>query len=286
MAKVAFMLDTLDGVDEGLKQFYVQNKETKKFELQVDGPIKTQADIDRVTTALNKERTDHKTTKEALKSAETKLTTFGELDPDDVTSKLEKLAQLEAAGTNPTADKIQALVDTGIQNGLKQATTKLQREVDRLTGELTGKVGEVEKLNGLIIGRQVDDAMRAAATQAKVIPEAVPDLLLIARSELKLVDGKVTTEDGRDPSQWLEDRKKVAPFYWAPAKGAGAGGGHETPAGKENPFTREGWNITAQGNLIRGNPAEAEKLALSAGVPKDAAGKPLFGQMPPAPAKK
>lgn len=282
MAKLALLVDTLDGVDEKLRDFYVQNKDTKKFELQIDGPIKTQADIDRVTSALNKERTDHKATKDALKTAEGKLTAFGELDPDDVSAKLDKLSQLEAAGENPDAKKIQQLVDTGIQNGLKQATTKLQREVDRLTGELTSKTGEVEKLNGVIVGRTVDDAMRAAATSAKVLPEAVPDLLLIARSELKLVDGKVVTEDGRDPSQWLEDRKKASPFYWAAAKGAGAGGGNETPAGGDNPFTNEGWNITAQSNMLRADPAKAQKLAEQAGVPKGPNGQILFGQKPPA----
>lgn len=256
----------LEDVAEELRSFYKEVKVGDKvqFELQVDG-MKTQGDIDRVTTALNKERTDHAATKTELKTATTKLQAFGELDPDDVASRLEKLTTLEAAGANPKAEEITRLVEAGVQARLKTETTKLNRTIVTLTEERDQYKKSSEDLNGQIIGRQVDDAIRTAATAAKVIPEAVADVLLMARGEFKLLDGKVVTEDGRDPQQWVEDSKKVRPWLWPVAQGAGANGGGNQQSG-DNPWSHDGWNLTKQGEVLKSDSAKANRLAQEAGT--------------------
>lgn len=256
----------LEDVEEGLRSFYKEVKVGDKvqYELQVDG-MKTQGDIDRVTSALNKERTDHAKAKDDLKTANTKLQAFGELDPDDVAAKLEKLSTLEAAGANPKAEEITRLVEAGVSQRLKTETTKLTRTITQLTEERDNAVKQATDLNGQIIGRQVDDAIRTAALTAKVIPEAVTDVLLMARGEFKLVDGKVVTEDGRDPGQWVEDSKKTRPWLWPVAKGAGGNGGGNLPTG-ENPWSADGWNMTKQGAILNSDPSKAEQLAKEAGT--------------------
>jgi hypothetical protein len=49
------VLDTLDGVDEGLKSFY-QKTEDGKFRLDIEGGYKLPSEIEGLTSALGKER--------------------------------------------------------------------------------------------------------------------------------------------------------------------------------------------------------------------------------------
>lgn len=253
----------LDEVDEKYRDLYVEKD--GKFELQVEG-MKTQADIDRQLAANTKERTAHDETKKKLKAAETKIADFGDLDPDDVTSKLEKLQQLEAAGTNPDASKIQGLVDAAVQERIKRETQKLTRSLETTSEQVRTLTAERDGLTTRITQREMDDHIRASALEAKVIDAAVPDLLILSRGEFTFVDGKPQTSDGRTPGQWLEDRKKVSPYYWPQAKGAGAQGGNGEGGGGPNPFTHDGWNQTAQSQAYKANPAKAIEMAKSVGA--------------------
>lgn len=261
-----FKIEKLEDVAEGLRDYY--KEKDGAWYLQVDG-AKTQADIDRQLAANQSERTAHTATKAKLKDAETKLQAWGELDPDDVTTKLEKLTTLEASGSNPKAAEIQQLIETGVGNRIKGETTKLQRTIDKLTGERDEAVAKAGGLETQITLRGIDDTVRTAAMAANVLPAAIPDLTLLARSAFKLVDGKAQTEDGRDPVQWLEDRKKTAPYLWAPAKGAGGQGGGDGPGGivaGDNPWSYAGWNVTKQGQVLTKDRAQATKLAEQAGT--------------------
>lgn len=270
------IIEKLDEVPEALRDHYVEKD--GKWHLQVEG-MKTQEDIDRQQAALQAERTAHKTTKDALKASNDKLEVWGELEPDDVTAKLEKLTTLEGAGNNPKAEEIRSMAETLATARIKTETTKLQRSLDKMTEERDAAVNEGTGLKTQIVQRTVDDAIRGAATGAKVIPEAVPDLTILARNEFKLVDGKVVTEDGRDAVQWLEDRKKTAPYLWPQAKGAGAQGGSENNGGLQagdNPFSYAGWNVTKQGQAVTADRSKAAKLA-------EQAGTTIGGPKPPKP---
>jgi len=258
---------SLDEVDEKFRELYAEKKGAdgkSTFELKVEG-AKSQADIDRLQAALNKERTDHTAAKASLKTATDKLAAFGDIDPDDVAAKLEKLTTLEAAGANPKAEEITRLVNAGVESKLKTETTKLNRTIATLTTERDEALKQATDLNGQIINRQLDDAIRSAAVTAKVIPEAIADVLIMARGDFKLVDGKAVTEDGRDPTQWVEDSKRVRPWLWPAAKGAGGNPGGDNPGG-ENPFSAKQWNITKQGQMVQADPSKADRLAKEAGT--------------------
>lgn len=254
----------LEEVAEALRDFY--KEKDGKFYLQVDG-MKTQADIDKQLAANQKERTEHAATKATLKVATDKLAVLGELDPDEIIDKLAKLETLEAAGANPKAEEIQKLVDAGVTAKLKVETQRLERTLKTTTDERDALKSQVGELGGKIVQRTVDDAVRDAATVAKVVPEAIGDVLILARSAFKLTDGKVVDESGRDPSQWLEDSKKSRPYLWPRAQGAGGqGGGDGGGLSKDNPFSADGWNLTEQGKLVTANPTKAAELAALAGT--------------------
>ena len=55
------IVDSLDDIPDGIKESYTERN--GKYELQVEG-MKTQADLDRISTALAKERNDHRVLRE------------------------------------------------------------------------------------------------------------------------------------------------------------------------------------------------------------------------------
>lgn len=293
MAVLAAIIAKLDEVAEPLRDFYVAKDD--KFVLQVNG-VKTQADVDAVQRALVNERTEHGKTK-------AKVTTLGEqvqawtdaagegATPETIKAGMEKLGTLEAAGQPDVLKNMDAVVNDRVnkvvEGRIKSETQKLTRTLETANAkinELTGTVGTFVQKDER---RSVVDAVRGAAEAAKCRTDAMGDLLSIAAGELKIVDGKVQTEDGRDPVAWLEDRKKVSPYFWPAAKGAGAGGSDGVGGvdSKDNPFAYANHNVTKIGQLVNSNPAQAAKFAEAAGVPKNPAGVFIWHQRPEAPAK-
>lgn len=286
MPALKAILADIGEVDEKYRDLYTQRGDKWHFS-GVEG-IKTQADIDSLNNALTKERNEHKTTKEQLKTSNDKLAVWADLDPEDITAKLEKLSTFEAAGapdiTKNFQSVVQAEVAKVIDGRIKSETSKLQRQLDEANGKVTSLSTENSTFKTREATRTVHDGIRAAAVAAKVLPEAIPDLLLVAGQELKLTDdGKVLTEDGRDPTQVIEAYKEKRPFYWPAAKGAGGlGNGLGGGVDGENPFKRDGWNQTKIAQLVQKDPARAARLAEVAGVPKDAQGNFKYHVMPAA----
>jgi hypothetical protein len=282
------ILAKLDEVDEQFRSLYTERN--GKFEFTGVEGLKTQADIDRQLAANQKVRTDLTAAQTALKAANDKIAAWGDMTPEDVNAKLEKLATLEAGNSVPELAKnfettVNARVAAVVDGKVKSETTKLQRTIDELKGQLTTATQSIQAFETKDNTRTIHDAVRAAATAGKVLPEAVPDLLAIAGQELKLVDGKPQTEDGRDPTAWLEDRKAKTPYFWAAAQGAGSRGANGEVLDGNNPFKREGHNVTKISQLVASNPTQAAKLAEQAGVPKDAAGNFQWHIPPPRPSK-
>ena len=287
MAIKAILAD-IGEVDEKYRDLYTQKGD--KWELTGVEGIKTQADIDRLNGSLTKERTDHAKTKADFKTATDKLAAWEDMDPEDIKTKLEKLGTFEAAGAPEITKNFSAVVAAEVakvvDGRVKSETNKLQRQLDEANNKLGTLSTENQTFKQREDTRTVHDGIRAAAVAAKVLPEAIPDLLLVAGQELKLTDGKVLTEDGRDPVQVIEDYKAKRPYFWPAAKGAGGqGGGQGGDLTGENPFKREGWNQTKIAQLVQKDPAKAARLAEAAGVPKDANGNLKYHVMPPAPSK-
>ena len=86
--------DTIETVPENYRDLYTERD--GKFHLTGVKGMKSQADIDRLQTALTKERNDHKATRD-------KLTTFGDMDPEQVQAQLDRIPELEAAAAAAAA---------------------------------------------------------------------------------------------------------------------------------------------------------------------------------------
>jgi hypothetical protein len=286
MALLKAIVAKIDDVDEKYRDLYTVKKDAKGvdvWEIQIEGG-KTQGDIDRVNAALIKERKEHGEVTAKFKVATESLAAFGETTPAQVAEFTEKLANLEAAGASDIQKNFQELLATRVaavvDGKTKVATDKLTKQLNDLTVLHTTAVQENDKLKLSDLYRTIDDSVRDAAVASKMLPAAQVDALMRARSAFAVVDGKVVTTDGLTPSDWVEQRKADAGYWWPVARGAGAQGSDGAGGflASDNPWTRNNWNVTKQGEIVRADPAKAERFATSAGskvgatapAPKDA----------------
>ena len=276
MPKIKTLYDKAEEIPEGYAELYTERN--GHFELTGVEGVKTQSDIDRVQEGLRKEKADHKTTKE-------KLTKFGDLDPERVTEQLSELeatkAQLDAAIKDGTVDpkKTEAAVDAAVKRALgpvEREKTQLQRDLDAARKTIVEKDGKVVELETGIKQSKIEGALRDAAIAAKVVPTAIDDAVFVSARLFELTeDGRVLTRDnvgvapGLEPKDYYKDAQERRP-HWYPqsvgggSRGGGPGGGADRGA---NPWTKEGWNITKQGQTLRTVGKEkAAAMAAVAGV--------------------
>lgn len=255
--------DSADSIPEGFKGLY--DEADGKFTLAGVNGMKTQKDINNVQEALRKEREDHKKAKDAL----TPWSSLGEVA--DVQAKLDRIAELEAAAEGKLDDeKINKLVE----GRLTQKTAPLERQIKTLTDESDAVKAENATLKTQIETRDRNDAVRAVATEMKVIATAIPDVEMVAGMYLERNEAGdfVTKADasgvtpGVDVKQFLKEMQKVRPHWWPASQGGGAGGGIGENGGDSNPWAHDTWNVTAQGALIKSDRATAERLAKAAGT--------------------
>ncbi|AVJ51759.1 hypothetical protein Vid5_gp04 [Pantoea phage vB_PagS_Vid5] len=234
-----------------------------KFVLTGVKNLVTQENITRLQGALEKERNDHKATKE-------KYAPLAGKDVNEVIATLDRIPELEAAanGAGNDSKKIDALVEAKIKTRL----APIERERDQLktaNGELVKKV---ETLDGRITADTIKSVVTKAALDAKVIPSALDEVIMYGERLLQVDEGgKVITKDGvgvtpgLDPTVWLTEMLAKKP-HWLPGSNGGGAGGSNGGGGGTNPFSHAGWNMTEQMKLVRSNPARAEQFAKAAGV--------------------
>lgn len=254
------VVDNLNDIPEHFHELYTERN--GKFEISGIEGLRTQGDVDRLQTALTKERNDHKGTKE-------KFSAFSNLDPQEVLQKLERFPELEEAAKGKLDDtKIEEIVN----NRIKSRLSPVERERDTLKSQIAERDQIILSYQTKETQRTISDKVREAATTAKILPEAFDDALLLAERVFELTeDGRVVTKDnvgvtpGIDPSVWFNELQAKRPHWWGPSAGGGASGS-KTPGGQTNPWSHEHWNLTEQGKILTSNRSRAEQLAKSAGT--------------------
>jgi hypothetical protein len=256
--------DTISAVPENFRSLFTE-KDGKAVLTGING-LKTQSDVSNVQEALRKERADHAAAKEALKP----WLSLGK-KPDEVLTTLDRVAELEAAAAGKIDEtKIQQIVE----NRLVQKTAPLERQLRDTTAELTTVKQERDDLKNGLQRRDMSDAIRAVATEMKVVPTAIADIELIAQSYLERDEsGKFIVKAGvngltagLDVKDFMKEMQKQRPHWWPASAGGGAGGGGGGFGGEANPWAANSWNMTAQGAVVREKGmAVAEAMAKAAG---------------------
>lgn len=223
--------------------------------------MKTQDDVNSVMSALNKERNDRK----ALAA---KYAPLGDREVSTILADLDRIPALEAGAKGSDAEAIEAQVAARVE----QATAPLKRDITTLTTErddLNTQVQGFQQANTL---RTVSDSLRSAATKAKVLPEAIDDIVALGQGLFEAGDNGVIAKTdlkgvtaGIAPEVWLTEIKRSKPYFFPATQGAGGRGGQGGQGGT-NPFSKENWNMTEQGRLVNSDRALAEQMAKNAGT--------------------
>ncbi len=245
-----------------------------KFVLQatIEG-MKTQADVEKVQKALNSERDAHKALKDKFELLP------ADLDLEKLQEDLDELAELRAGKDGkPDDEKIEEIVTRRLARQLgpvERERDKLKQQVTDLTTERDGLLGE--KRTGTLHSQ-----LREAATAAKVVDTAVEDILLHGERLFEIDEhGSVVPKDGSKldagltPAEWLDSLRESKPHFFPMSSGSGArgaGGGD----GKSNPWSKDGWNLTAQGQYVQKHGEERAKQAAAS------VGSALGATKPPA----
>lgn len=269
-----------DDIPEAFRPLYTERE--GKWELtQVKG-IKTQTDIDKLQTSLGKERTAHGETKAKLK-------VFDGLDAEQITKDQDELKEarirIEAIDNDPEnkggkldEEQINKLVEARVATQM----APINREMETLKATNAEQAETIQGHEKKDTVRTITDAVREAGTTSKIIETAMDDVLMLSERIFEVTDdGHVITKDGVgatpgiEPDIWLSEMQEKRPHWWPAAEGGGAKGGQQQSGFPDNPFTFAHWNMTKQGEIVKSDPAKAERMAKAAGV--------TIGSMKPAP---
>lgn len=267
--KLKAIYDNKEDIPTGFESAYVERN--GKWELQVEG-MKTAADVERVQSALESERTEHKAAKRRLKGLgdDDNADSFQDLKDENEDLK----AKLETAGQDKVSDEdIQKRVDAQV----KLAMRPLERANSKLTEENADHLVTIgtqsHKINSGLIRGDVTDVL--GTKELGINPDALPDIEIYAERVMVVgEDGARLTKDGVGVTPGLTLAELIAEMrangqrnhWFGKTQGAGSPGGDGGNHGGANPFKEgDSWNSTEQGVLIQNNPALAKSLAEQAG---------------------
>ena len=270
MPELKAIYDNPDDIPESIEDFRSLFVEKNgKWELSGVSGVQTQGNVARLEAALKKERDDHKSTKSALQ-------VWGELDPEDVHSKLDRIPELEAAADGKLDDaKIEELAQKRAEATMRSKLAPMERELGKTKKEREELATALGEYQAKETRRTIHDKTRKALLDAKVLNEAHEDALMLAERVFEITEeGQVLTKDGvgvtpgLEPAAWLQEIQDKRPHWWPASQGGGAkGSGGVGGFGGKNPWTAEHWNMTEQGRILREKGTDyAERLAQAAGT--------------------
>lgn len=258
--------DKIDDIPENFRELYTEQE--GKFVLTGISGVKTQADVDRVLEGAKKEREEHKATKEKLHAWD------GFEDPQKLREQLDRVGELEvmAKGSKEEFEgKLEELTEARVRSRL----APVERQNKTLAEQLTEAKTLTEQLLGEKVRRTIGDKVGEACTAAKVLPEALPDIKLLANQVFEVTeDGSVLTKDnpygvtaGLAPDVFLSEMQEKRSHWWPRSTGGGSQGSGGSGGTGGNPWSHDSWNLTEQGKYIKANGvAKAEQMAKAAGT--------------------
>lgn len=259
--------NSADEIPDGFADLYTE-KDGKWHLTGIKG-MKTETDTNKLSKSLREERDAHKKTKD-------KLAKLGgdDVDIDEVVGQLDELEDLRArieAGEGGKVDekKLEELVEARMKRELRP----LERERDQLKSRNQELEGENGTLKTTINNGTIESRLRELATGENVVGSAMDDIVFMGTHMFEVAeDGAIVAREGArgveagiTPDIWLTDMREKRPHWWPASQGGGAGGGKDGISGGANPWGAKTWDMEAQGAMVRGDRAKAERLAKAAG---------------------
>lgn len=255
--QIELSYDSADDIPTGMESLYTE-KDGKHILTGVKG-MKTQADIDRLNTALVKERSDHKAAKTQLSA----LSSYGTIE--EITANLDRIPELEAKqGKGDPAD---------VEKIVTARLAPVQRKLDEALNTIAEKDKEIGGYKGEKTKATLAETVRKAAKGLKIRESAIEDAIMFGERVLTIDEsGNVVTKEnsGVTPFATAEDMlRDILPTrqHWLEDSfGGGSQGGKGNQFSGTDPYSHDGWSITEQMKLMKADPAKAKKLAERNGV--------------------
>lgn len=247
--KLKSVLETLDGVDESLQSVYVEKD--GKFFLNVDG-IDNHPDVVGLKNSLAASRADKKAVETELSNLKDKYGTL----PEDFT--VDEYNRLKDAGGG--------IIDQRLADQRTRLTAEKDAIVKSLEAERDSFKNRVEKLAS-------ENAINSALSEANVAPHMQKAVRAMFQSQIKVDyegDEAIVTIENLpvvDKIKAWAGTEEGKYFVVAPTNGGGGGGNTNSPTNtKDNPWSKEGFNLTKQMEMERSDPAKASQLKAAAGI--------------------
>ncbi len=208
------------------------------------------------------------------KQIQESLKRFDGIDPENVKKMMSVLESSEEA---------KLLAENKLDEVVNKRTEKLRIDSERLKSEFDEYKAESEKKNNdwkqKYAAKVIETELRREAEKAKVVPEAIDDVISRARGIFSLdEDGKIEARDSDgniitvkkkalNPEVFISQLKETAPHFWPKSQGAGASGGTGNGGMNEvNPFipNTPGFSLTEQSKLMNSDPEKARMFEQAA----------------------
>ena len=216
---LAHIIDDVSGLPEAVAKEYIKGDDGK-YRLDVTGMVPS--------SKLVEFRDNNISLKQQLEA-------FNGVDP----AKYKELQNIEKQL------KESKLVDAGKIDEL--VSSRVESMKTSHLSEISDRDKKLEIANRQLETLLIDSSVRAAAATASVLPTAVDDILLRAKSVFKIVDGQAVPvnsngqtiygQDGVNPmsvSEWIKGVSKSAPHLFAGSQGGGAGGSRSSSSKSQN----------------------------------------------------
>lgn len=266
------VVENLDGVAAELHALYVERD--GKFVLDIDqDSIRVHPNVTALSNALTAQKEDNRKVKARVAELEAKIKGLPEdFDPAEVETLRERVAELEAAVEgDPKSKEKQQKEAARLREMLDQKMASERKKWDTEKADLQRQISERDTRIARLL---IDNGLDAAMDSANIDPKYRKAVRAMLRDQVKVVDKDgnyaAVVETDLDPelpldrfvADWSQSDDGRA-FVGQP-KGGGAGGGQGSNTTK-NPWSKDHWNMTEQGKLIRENPTKARQLAKEAG---------------------
>lgn len=262
------VIDKPEDVPDALKAEYVEKD--GKFYLDLDNTINNHTSILPLSIALNNLKKEKKTLQDKIVVLETR--TAGLPDDFDPAKYADIVAELDTLKTDPNRDKD---AEAKLQKERERYEQRLRDAEAKRVNDLKAKDAEITERDTLIHETLVDGGLTEALIKHGVAKEFMGATRALLRGAVKVQkgdDGKrhavVSTDLGDvDIDHFVENWSKSddgKPFV-TQAKGSGSHGSGNGRGSEINPWVKETFNLTAQGQIIKSDKDKARRFMKSAG---------------------
>lgn len=206
---------------------------------------------------------------EAQRNLKDQVKQYEGIDPERARQLEKVLAENEEAKL--IAD---GKIDELIQKRLSREQATWQSQLENKDAELEQTRKQIEALQGVTIS----SGIASAGQKVGLAPTAIEDAQVIARhAGWQVEDGAPVLRDGEGNvvrgkngpimfDEWLESQREARPHWFPTPKGSGAPGNRNGSGQSDNPWKKDTFNLSKQGQILRDNPEQAARLKAEAGV--------------------